>query len=232
MTANSNPFGDEVAVQGVTRVFLVDDHPIVREGLAKLIANEPDLDVCGEADDVSSALRAFGESKPDVLVVDLALKTGSGIDLIKSVRAEHSALPVLVLTMHEEPFYVERTLRAGANGYVTKHEPGENVLIAIRAVVRGEMHVSDRLSPKLLKRLITGDPDEDEPLISRLSDRELQVFVSIGEGRSTQEIADDLNLSVKTIETYRAHLKTKLDLKDARELVQYSIRWVLSRGPK
>jgi DNA-binding NarL/FixJ family response regulator len=215
-----------------TKVFLVDDHPIVRQGLARLLSAESDLEVCGEAEDEPTALQALHEAKPDILVVDLSLKKGSGIDLIKSVRVQFPELPVLVLTMHEESFYAERALRAGARGYLSKQEASEKILTAIRSIIKGEIYVSDRLSPKLLRRLITGSPDDDEPLISRLSDRELQVFLLIGQGRGTQEIADDLNLSVKTIETYRAHLKVKLGLKDARELVQYAIRWVLSHGPK
>lgn len=214
------------------RVLLVDDHPIVRQGLARLIGQEADLDVCGEAGDVPSAVQAVNELKPDVVVADLSLKEGSGIDLIKTLSAQSSETPVLVLTMHEESFYAERALRAGARGYLTKQEASEKILTAIRQVFRGEIYVSERLSPKLLKRLITGAPDDEDPLVSRLSDRELQVFLMIGEGHGTQQIASQLNLSVKTIETYRAHLKEKLDLRDARELVQYAIRWVVSHGPK
>jgi DNA-binding NarL/FixJ family response regulator len=215
-----------------TRVLLVDDHPIVRQGLARLISAEADLDVCGEAGDVPSAVQAVNELKPDVVVADLSLKEGSGIDLIKTLSSQSSTVPILVLTMHEESFYAERALRAGARGYLTKQEASEKILSAIRHVVRGDIYVSDRLSPKLLKRLITGSPDEDDPLVARLSDRELQVFLLIGEGHGTQQIASQLNLSVKTIETYRAHLKEKLGLRDARELVQYAIRWVVSHGPK
>ena len=215
-----------------TRVLLVDDHPIVRQGLARLISHEADLDVCGEAGDVPSAIQAVNDLKPDVVVADLSLKEGSGIDLIKTLGTQSSEIPILVLTMHEESFYAERALRAGARGYLTKQEASDKILTAIRQVVRGDIYVSERLSPKLLKRLISGAPDEEDPLVSRLSDRELQVFLMIGEGHGTQQIASQLNLSVKTIETYRAHLKEKLDLRDARELVQYAIRWVVSHGPK
>ena len=214
------------------RVLLVDDHPIVRQGLARLISQEADLEVCGEAGDVPAALQAVGDLSPDIVVADLSLKEGSGIDLIKTLRSQSSDIPILVLTMHEESFYAERALRAGARGYLTKQEASEKILTAIRQVVLGEIYVSDRLSPKLLQRLITGAPNTDDPLVSRLSDRELQVFLLIGEGRGTQEIATQLHLSVKTIETYRAHLKEKLDLRDARELVQYAIRWVVTHGPK
>jgi len=215
-----------------TRVMLVDDHPIVRQGLAQLIVQEPGFTVCGEASDVPGAVQMARETSPDVVVADLSLREGSGIDLIKTLCAQAPQVPVLVLTMHEESFYAERALRAGARGYLTKQEASEKILTAIRHVLRGDIYVSDRLSPKLLKRLIAGTPDDDEPLVSKLSDRELQVFLLIGEGRGTQEIADQLHLSVKTIETYRAHLKEKLGLKDARELVQYAIRWVVSHGPK
>jgi DNA-binding NarL/FixJ family response regulator len=214
------------------RVLLVDDHPIVRQGLARLISQEADLEVCGEAGDVPTAVQLVGDLSPDVVVADLSLKEGSGIDLIKTLRSQSSDVAVLVLTMHEESFYAERALRAGARGYLTKQEASEKILTAIRQVFDGELYVSDRLSPKLLQRLITGAPNSDDPLVSRLSDRELQVFLFIGEGRGTQEIADQLHLSVKTIETYRANLKQKLELRDARELVQYAIRWVVIHGPK
>jgi DNA-binding NarL/FixJ family response regulator len=168
-----------------------------------------------------------------VVVADLSLKDGSGIELIKMLRSQACEIPILVLTMHEEPYYAERALRAGARGFLTKREASEKILSAIRQVAKGELYVSERLSSGLINRLISGvAEDDDQSLTSRLSDRELEVFLLIGEGQGTQDIADRLHLSVKTIETYRAHLKEKLNLRDARELVQYAIRWLVSHDPK
>ena len=214
----------------VNRILIVDDHELVRQALTQLISDEPDMEVCGEAATVPAALRAISECKPDMIVLDLTLQDGDGIDLIKTVRGEQRHLPLLVVTMHAESFYAERAFRAGAIGYLTKEEASEKVIVAIRTVLRGELYVSDRLSPFLLQRLITGNAGAGESLVSRLSDRELQVFLRVGEGRSTQEIASGLNLSVKTIETYRGNIKEKLGLRDARELIQYAIRWSMSNA--
>jgi len=212
------------------RVLIVDDHPIVRQGLKQLIDAEPDLVFCGEAESAPAAVRAVGEVKPDLVIVDLHLRTGDGLDLVKSIRSAHPQLPVLVLTMHDESFYAERAFRAGARGFLTKREAHENVIDAIRRLLAGEIYISERVSPALLRKLITGEsgPGKGDP-VDRLSDRELQVFRLIGEGLASQEIADELNLSVKTIETYRAHIKEKLGLEDARKLVQSAIRWVISQ---
>lgn len=212
------------------RIVIVDDHPLVRRGLAQLIDQQNDLHVCGEASTIGSAIALIEAERPDLAIVDLSLENRDGIDLIKDARARVPDLRVVVLTMHEESFHAERALRAGAHGYLTKQEASGKVLDAVRRVLAGELYVSERLSPRLLQRLITGKPDEDEPVVGRLSDRELQVFLKIGKGLSTQEIADDLNLSVKTIETYRAHIKQKLGLPDARQLMKYAICWALNQG--
>lgn len=211
------------------KVFVVDDHPIVRQGLIQVISREADLSVCGEAGDAPGALQGVIDGNPDVAVIDLHLAEGDGIDLIKQIHKRRPRLPVLVLTMHEEPFYVERAMRAGAQGFLTKQDAGDKVLAAIRKVAAGEIYVCDRVSPKLLKRLLAGGQNEEESPVARFSDREMQVFRFIGEGLGTKEIAGRLNLSVKTIETYRANIKEKLDLRDARELVQYAIRWVIGQ---
>jgi len=210
-----------------TKVLLVDDHPIVRQGLARLIAQEPDLEVCGEAADESSAWTQVSAQEPGVVLVDLSLKSGNGLALIKRIRSGYSEMPILVISMHDEVFYVERALRAGANGYLTKEEAGDNVLVAIRKLLAGEIYLSDRLSPTILKRLLTGTGKADESPISRLSDRELEVFQLIGQGLAAQEIAERLHLSFKTIETYQAHIKEKLGLRDIRKLVQYAVRWAM-----
>lgn len=211
----------------MVNVVLVDDHPIVRQGLAQLIMQEPDLRVCGEAEDEATARRLVAQMLPQLVIVDLSLKSGDGFALIKNLRADHPAIPVLVLSMHDEIHYIERALRAGALGYLTKQEASTKILPAIRQVLRGEIFLSDHVSPTLVKRLLSGEAGEDEPIVARLSNRELQVLRMIGEGLGTQEIADRLNLSVKTIETYQAHIKDKLELRDSRKLVQFAIRWIL-----
>jgi DNA-binding NarL/FixJ family response regulator len=211
----------------MVNVVLVDDHPIVRQGLAQLLAQEPDLCVCGEAEDEATARRLVAETAPQLVIVDLSLKSGDGIALIKALHADHPTIPILVLSMHDESHFVERALRAGALGYLTKQDASTMILPAIRRVLRGEIFLGEQLSPSLLKRLLSGEPEEAESVVARLSDRELQVFRLIGDGLGTQEIAGRLNLSVKTIETYQAHIKDKLDLRDSRKLVQFAIRWTL-----
>ncbi len=211
------------------QVLLVDDHPIVCQGLAALIDAQPDLLVCGQAADEPGAWEQIRTRRPDVVVVDLSLKKGSGIDLIKRLRAEYPQIAALVLSMHDESYYVERALRAGAWGYLTKGEASDKVLIAIRALLEGKVYLSDRLSPTLLKKLLSGEPGDgaDSP-VGCLSDRELEVFLLIGAGLGAQEIAAKLHLSIKTIETYQAHIKGKLNLRDTRKLVQFAIRWALA----
>lgn len=211
------------------RVFIVDDHPIVRQGLTMLISQEPDLCVCGEADGAPVALQAVTKLRPDVVIVDISMKDGDGIDLIKSIRAHDNEIHILVLSMHEEMFIVERAMRAGASGYLPKQEASDKVLTAIRSILSGGLYVSESLSPRLMERLLADKSARGEDAIARLSDRELQVFQRLGDGMGTQEIADAMHLSVKTIETYREHIKVKLDLKDARQLMQYAIRWNLTR---
>lgn len=216
----------------MVNVVLVDDHPIVRQGLAQLLMQEADLHVCGEAEDETTALRLVAQLLPQLVIVDLSLRSGDGIELIKRLKAAHSTIPVLVLSMHDEIHYVERALRAGALGYLTKQEASTKVLAAVRHVLRGEIFLSDRVSPSLLKRLLSGEAEEPKPVVGRLSDREMQVFRLIGDGLGTQEIAVRLGLSAKTIETYQAHIKDKLELRDSRKLVQFAIRWVLAQESK
>lgn len=213
---------------GEARVFLVDDHPIVRQGLALLIDREADLTVCGEADGGFPALQAIFELHPDIIVLDIALHGPNGLELLKTVRLRDPGLPVLVLSMHDELTYAERALRAGANGYIMKQEATEKLLIAIRRILRGEVYLSDRLTNRILHRFVRGSaPSVDSPL-SNLSDRELEVFRLIGEGHATRQIADELHISIKTVESYQAHIKEKLSLRSARELLQHAIKWSLS----
>src|SRR4051812_15221957 len=193
-----------------TRVVLVDDHPVVRQGLARLINDEADLTVCAEADGAAAALEVIQQLKPDLVVVDISMGGTDGIELIKDLRVRFPGLPALVLSMHDESLYAERVLRAGAKGYVMKQEAPEKVMTAIRRVLAGEVYVSEKIAGRLLKAMSgTKGPASESPL-DRLSDRELQVFRLIGSGLSVREIADKLFLSVKTIETHREHIKEKL----------------------
>jgi DNA-binding NarL/FixJ family response regulator len=204
----------------------VDDHPIVRQGLAQLIDQENDLQVCGQADDAHEAMQMIRQLNPDMVIVDISLKGTSGMDLIKDLKVQYPDLPVLTLSMYDEAVYGERALRAGARGYIMKQEATEKVVTAIRRVLAGEVYVSDSMAARMVSQLVGGGVRQAGSPLERLSDRELEVFRLIGEGYGTREMAEKLHLSVKTIETYRAHLKDKLGLEDANELLRRAIQWV------
>ena len=211
-----------------SRVIVVDDHPIVRQGLTLLINREPDLTVCGEAEDAQTAIQLVGTLKPDILIVDISLNGPDGLDLLKNIRIRYPELPVLILSMHDESIYAERALRAGAQGYIMKQEATGNVLVALRRILSREIYVSERIANRMLQRYI-GNPTIGKPSsISDLTDRELEVFRLIGEGHSTRRIAEQLHISVKTVESYQAHIKEKLALRSARELVQHAIQWSIN----
>ena len=207
------------------KVFLVDDHPIVRQGLTLLINQERDLTVCGEAEEMHSALQSIESAKPDIVVLDISLNGPDGLDLLKHLRSRHPKLPVLMLSMHDESIYAERTLRAGANGYIMKQEATDKVLIALRRILSNEIYVSDRIANNMLRHYVRGDQGAQSSPVTELSDRELEIFRLIGQGHATRQIANELHLSVKTVESYQAHIKEKLSLHSARELVQHAIRW-------
>ncbi|MGB9433629.1 MAG: response regulator transcription factor [Candidatus Acidiferrum sp.] len=210
------------------RVLLVDDHPIVRQGLGLLIDREADLSVCGEADGAHSAFHAITTLRPDIVVLDISLSGPDGLDVLKEIRTKTASLPVLILSMHDESIYAERAMRAGANGYIMKQEATEKVLVAIRRILQGEVYLSERLTNTMLQQYVRGtSPTKKSPLVN-LTDRELEVFRLIGEGHGTRQIADELHLSVKTIESYQAHIKEKLGLRNARELVQHAIEWTMN----
>jgi DNA-binding NarL/FixJ family response regulator len=209
-----------------TRVLLVDDHPILRRGLAQLINLEPDMTVCGEAEDCAKAFDLAGTLTPDIAVVDVSLKNGNGIELIKNLKARYPELPTLVLSMYDEALYAERALRAGSLGYIMKEEAIEQVLVAIRRVLAGEIFLSDKMKSKMLQQLATGRSKTVMSPIEALTDRELEVFRLIGEGHSTRQIAGDLHLSIRTVEAYREYIKAKLNLKNSTELVQHAFHWV------
>src|SRR5580700_3935542 len=205
------------------QVFVVDDHPIVREGLTPLINREADLAVCGAAEEMHSALRTIEALKPDILIVDISLNGPDGLDLLKIIRARDPFLPVLILSMHDESIYAERALRAGANGYIMKQEATERMLVALRRILNREIYVSDRVANKMLQQYVGISAAKRSPL-DDLSDREIEVLRLIGEGNSTRQIAEKLHLSVKTVESYQGHIKDKLGLKNSRELLQYAIQ--------
>jgi len=209
-------------------VLVVDDHPLLRQGLALLINQQQDLRVCGEAEEAQAALQAIAELRPDIIILDISLSGPDGLELLKNIRALDPDLPVLVLSMHDEAIYAERALRARANGYIMKQEATEKVLVAVRRILSGEIYLSERMSNKMLQHYISGAPTMIQSRIASLSDRELEVFRLIGEGRATREIADELRLSVKTVETYQAHLKEKLALRSGRELIQHAIQWKIN----
>jgi DNA-binding NarL/FixJ family response regulator len=213
-----------VAGTAKSKVLLVDDHPIVRQGLAQLINQEPDLTVCGHAEDANGALRGIAANRPDIVILDISLNGPDGLSVLKDIRLSDATLPVLVLSMHDESLYAERALRAGANGYIMKQEATERVLEAIRRIRGGEVYVSDRIAKRLLRQIVS--PSSGKSPVEALSDRELAVFRLIGNGRGTREIADDLHISIKTVESYQAHIKEKLSLKNGRELVQRAYEWI------
>lgn len=210
---------------GKKSVFVVDDHPLLRQGLALLINQQQDLEVCGEAEEAQAAMQAIGQRRPDILIVDISLNGPDGLDLLKTIRASYPELPVLILSMHDEAIYAERALRARANGYIMKQEATEKVLVAVRRILKGEVYLSDRMANKMLQQYIGGTPAAIQSRIAALSDRELEVFCLIGVGRGTREIAGELHLSIKTVETYQAHIKEKLALHSGRELIQHAIQW-------
>ena len=212
-----------------SKILIVDDHPIVRHGLAKLINDEPDLEVCGEADSAGDALTMMESEAPDLLLVDISLGGTNGIELIKRVKASDPEMRVLVSSMHDESLYAERALRAGAMGYLNKGENRETLLGAIRQVLRGKLYLSPRMSERLLHRFVLNDQEPDRPAIESLSDRELEVFQLIGEGLTTRQIASRLHLSPKTIETYREHIKAKLNLENSSELIRAAVQWCLEK---
>jgi DNA-binding NarL/FixJ family response regulator len=211
-----------------TRVLIVDDHPLLRKGVSQLIDQEKDLLVVGEAEDAHKAITAIENTNPDVALIDITLNGASGIELLKDVRARFPKLKMLVLSMHDESVYAHRALRAGASGYIMKQEGTERVLTALRKVLKGEVYLSDRLGNRLLHTLVNGRSSPVSSPIEELSDRELEVFSLIGQGHGTRPIAEKLHLSVKTIESHRAHIKEKLNLRSATELVHHAIQWVQS----
>jgi DNA-binding NarL/FixJ family response regulator len=207
------------------RVFIVDDHPVFREGLVGLVKREPDLTVCGEADNASHALTAIERLKPDLVLADIGLPGKSGLELLKDLRAMCPELAVLVISMYEETLYAERVLRAGARGYLMKQEGPENILRAMRQVLDGQTYVSERMSVRILS-VFSGRSDKARSPIARLSDREFEILQLIGQGKDSSAIAKQLHVSSKTVDAHRGHIKEKLNLRNGTELIYYAVRWV------
>lgn len=210
------------------RVVIVEDHPMFREQLRLLIDKEEDLSVCGEADNAADGLRVIRETKPHLAIVDITLRGSGGLDLLKDLRAQEIELPVLILSMHDESLYAERALRAGARGYITKQEASAKVMTAIREVLRGDIYLDARVMRRMLDKAV-GNSGAKSP-IDRLTDRELEVFQLIGEGRTTREIGMRLRVGLTTVDTYRARIKDKLQLENAARLHAEASRWLLERG--
>ncbi len=213
------------------RILLVDDHAVVRFGIAQLINRQSDLIVCGEEEDARKALDTITRLKPELVIADLSLKDSSGLELIRNIKAQFSTLPILVVSIHDETVYAEIAFRAGALGYLMKQEALEKIVTAIRRVLSGSVYVSDALGAKMLQQQVRGNTDVQQPAIKSLSDREVEVFHLIGQWKKTKEIAGELHLSVKTVEYYREQIKRKLNLKDASELTQYATAWVQREVP-
>lgn len=213
---------------GPARVLIVDDHPVVREGLAAQIALHSDLEVCGEAEDIADALACFKQTRPDVAVIDISLKSGNGIDLIKILRERNESLRIVVWSMYPESLYAERAVRAGAMAYVTKSRATQEIVQAIHSVLAGKLYLSEETSGKLLGRVVGGGSKAaDRAPIEDLSDRELEAFKLMGEGLTTEQIAARMHISPKTVETYRVRIKDKLGVSNVTELIQRATRWVL-----
>jgi DNA-binding NarL/FixJ family response regulator len=214
------------------RILIVDDHPLFREGLRQLIDREAGLKVCGEAPDAAAAMRLIDETKPDLVIVDISLGGTNGIDLVKSLKSNDAELPLLVISMHDESLYAERALRAGALGYVMKHEPPNTVKTAIRRVLAGEMYLSEKMATSLVAKLMLGRGSSMETPASQLSNRELEVFRLLGQGKGTRQIAQELNLTIPTINSFRNRIKEKLGLKNSSELLLHAIQWVQEQAQK
>ena len=208
-----------------TRILLVEDHQIVREGIARIINQEDDMEVCGEASNASEALKQIATRKPDLIITDISLSGMNGIEFLKHLKVQYPDLPAVVLSMHDEALYAERALRAGALAFVMKRESSDEVMTAIRKARRGEYHVSEKVGSSIFQKFLNSKRPV-ESSIALLSDRELEVFELLGRGRGSKEIAQELHLSVKTVDTHRNHIKTKLDLHSVPEMIQRAVQWV------
>ena len=212
------------------KVFIVDDHPIMRQGIAQLINREPDLKVCGEANGTHEALEIIPSAKPDLVLADITLPDKSGLELLKDIVARHPGLPVLVVSMHDESLYAERVLRAGGRGYLMKKEGPQKLVQAIRQVLSGKIYVSEAISSEILEIFSAKGRKHRKSPVEQLTDREFEIFQLLGQGSGTHEIAEKLHISLKTVEVHRTNIRIKLGLKTAQELLGFAIRWMSSPG--
>ncbi len=213
------------------RILIVDDHPMMREGLAQLVDHEPDLHAAAQAESAAQALDTVNTDRPDLVLLDISLPDRSGLELIKDLHTLHPELPILVVSMHDESIYAERVLRAGGRGYIMKQEGGKKLMQAIRQVLNGQVYVSEKMSARILELFSGRRPETAQSAVERLSDREFEVFQLIGQGQGTRQIAQRLRLSVKTVEVHRANIRKKLELASGADLVRYAIRWTEARNP-
>jgi DNA-binding NarL/FixJ family response regulator len=225
-SANKNPPCDPPDAK---RIVIVDDHPLFRKGLQQLIHSERALAVCGEAGNAAEAVDLIRKLKPDLVIVDLSLPGANGIELIKNTRAEFPKLPILVLSMHDESLYAVRALRAGADGYVMKHEAMANVIHAVREIFNGRPYLSPAMAAHVITKFAHRRAEGETDVVERLSDRELEILELIGKGKEVRQIAKQLHVSPKTVETHRAHIKDKLDLKNSREVARFALEWVTAK---
>ena len=215
-----------------SRIYIVDDHAMFREGLRQLIDHEPDLVVCGDAADAQEAMQGVADTHPDLVIVDISLAGTSGIDLIKALKAAHEELPILVVSMHDESLYAERALRAGAMGYVMKQEPSRTVKTALRKVLGGDMHLSEKMASSVITRFMRGSGERSASLLDTLSDRELEVFRMLGQGKGVRQIAEEMSVAIATINSFRNRIKEKLQLKSSTEVMLHAIQWVQGDASK
>jgi DNA-binding NarL/FixJ family response regulator len=218
------------AAQNKKRILIVDDHPMMRQGLAQLIGAESDLAICGESENAEHALDAINSLKPDLVIADISLPGKNGLELIKDFQAIQPDLPILVISMHDESLYAERVLRAGGRGYIMKQEGGKKLMQAIRQVLEGKIYVSEKMSADILEMFSGRRAGSESSPVEKLTDREFEVFQLLGQGKGTRDIAEKLHLSVKTVEVHRANIKAKLKLKSASELIRFAVRWSESQG--
>jgi DNA-binding NarL/FixJ family response regulator len=226
-STNENPKCDPPEAK---RIVIVDDHPLFRKGLKEMIDSDGTFAVCGEAGNTAEAMEIIRKLHPDMTIVDLSLPGANGVELIKNIRAEFAKLPILVLSMHDESLYALRSLRAGADGYVMKHEAMANVIQAIREVFNGRPYLSPAMAAQVITKFAQRRVEGEVDAVERLSDRELEILELIGKGHEVRQIAKLLHLSPKTVETHRAHIKDKLDLKNSREVARFALQWLQARG--
>ncbi len=217
---------EKPALTAKKKILIIDDHPMMREGLSQLINNEPDLTICGEAESAVAALAAVEKCIPDLAIVDISLKDSNGLELIKDLKIRWPKLPMLVLSMHDESLYADRVLRAGARGYLMKEAGGKNIMTAIRQILSGRIYVSEKMSDQLLATASGQAPAANNTAVDQLTDREFEVFQLIGRGTSARDMAARLHVSIKTVEAHRVNIKRKLGVNTATELIRYAVRWV------